>query len=324
MITLPSANGGRIAGTQSSDEQREKRPQQQAGGRSPHSVGCLPRLDHRFSQNDSLFARYTGNGLTTASGTWNNLIGPVNQNKTDGTVLVLSETHLFSPTVVNEFRFGFSHARPYRLPTAPNTDLYAQLGLTGIPPITGMPTGLLRFNGELGIQSIGQRSGYYNDSGIVKDYNDNLSFIIGKHSLHAGASLRPIRFSHYESQAPRGDFQFFANNNAVDAQGNPVDVFLFDQNGRPIDDVGADGYDERSGDQLHSTLRADANGSPVPNLYPREQTRVHYDKYGRYSERRDPAPSMSTPAIESTTTTTSTTAPPSTSTSAPTSETTTP
>src|SRR5229473_5464805 len=103
------------------------------------------RLDHRFSQNDSFFARYTGNGLTTKTGTWNNLIGPVNQNKTDGTVLALSETHLFSPTVVNEFRFGFSHARPYRLPTAPNTDLYAQLGLVGIPPITGMPTGLLRF-----------------------------------------------------------------------------------------------------------------------------------------------------------------------------------
>ena len=182
------------------------------------------RLDHRISQKDSFFARYTGNGLTTKSGTWNNLIGPVNQAKTDGTVLVLSETHLFSPTVVNEFRFGFSHARPYRLPTAPNTDLYTQLGLTGIPPITGMPTGLLRFNGLLGIQAIGQRSGYYNDSGIVKDYNDNLSFIVGKHSLHAGASLRPIRWSHYESQAPRGDFQFFANDNAVDAQGNPATV----------------------------------------------------------------------------------------------------
>ena len=182
------------------------------------------RLDHRISQNDSLFARYTGDGLTTKSGTWNNLIGPVNQNKTDGSVLALSETHLFSPSVVNEFRFGFSDARLYRLPTAPGTDLYAQLGLTGIPPITGMPTGLLRFNGLLGIQSIGQRSGYYNDRGIVKDYNDNLSFIVGKHSFHAGAELRPIRWSHYESQAPRGDFQFFANNNATDAQGNPAPV----------------------------------------------------------------------------------------------------
>ncbi|MFN7996362.1 MAG: TonB-dependent receptor [Bryobacteraceae bacterium] len=193
----------------------------------PHtfdSANYGARLDHHLSEKDSFFARYTGNGLTTKSGTWNNLIGPVNQNKTDGTVLVLSETHLFSPTVVNEFRFGFSHARPYRLPTAPNTDLYSQLGLTGIPMITGMPTGLLRFNGLLGIQSIGQRSGYYNDSGIVKDYNDNLSFIRGKHSVHVGAGIRPIRFSHYESQAPRGDFQFFASDNAIDGQGNPSPV----------------------------------------------------------------------------------------------------
>jgi len=181
------------------------------------------RMDHRFSEKDSLFGRYSQNGLTTKSGTWNNLIGPVNQNKTDGEVLVFSETHLFSPTVVNEFRFGFSRARPYRLPTAPDTDLYAQLGLSGVPPITGMPTGLLRFNGELGIQAIGQRSGYYNDTGIVKDYNDNISFIRGKHSLHGGASIRPIRFSHYESQAPRGDFQFL-DNNAVDGQNNPDTV----------------------------------------------------------------------------------------------------
>jgi len=34
------------------------------------------RLDHRVSNNDSAFFRYTGNGLTTKSGTWNNLIGP--------------------------------------------------------------------------------------------------------------------------------------------------------------------------------------------------------------------------------------------------------
>jgi outer membrane receptor protein involved in Fe transport len=87
-----------------------------------------------------------------------------------------------------------------------------------------MPTGLLRFNGVLGIQAIGQRSGYYNDSGIVRDYNDNLSFILGKHSFHAGGGIRPIRWSHYESQAPRGDFQFFANGNAVDTQGNPVTI----------------------------------------------------------------------------------------------------
>jgi outer membrane receptor protein involved in Fe transport len=193
----------------------------------PHifdSANYGARLDHRFSDKDSFFARYTANGLTTKTGTWNNLIGPVNQNKTDGTVVALSEIHLFSPSIVNEFRFGFSHARPYRLPTAPDTDLYAQLGLTGVPMITGMPTGLLRFNGLLTVQSIGQRSGYYNDSGIVRDYSDNLSFIVGKHSLHAGTSIRPIRFSHYESQAPRGDFQFFANDNAVDATGNPVSV----------------------------------------------------------------------------------------------------
>jgi hypothetical protein len=75
----------------------------------PHTFNSAnygARLDHRISQSDSLFARYTGNGLTTRSGTWNNLIGPVNQNKTDGTVLVISETHLFRPPSLTSFASG--------------------------------------------------------------------------------------------------------------------------------------------------------------------------------------------------------------------------
>lgn len=181
------------------------------------------RVDQRISDRDQIFGRYTENDLTQSAGTWSDILGPTNQNKTHGFVLVASETHIFSPTLVNELRFGFSRARPFRLPIAPNRDLYAALGLTGVPPQPGMPTGLLRFNGNPGVQAIGRRSGYYNDTGIVKDYSDNLSWFRGQHSLRAGASIRPIRFSHFESQAPRGDFQFF-DNNATDAQGNTTNV----------------------------------------------------------------------------------------------------
>ena len=97
----------------------------------------------------------------------------------------------------------------------------------------------------------------------------------------------------------RGDGSPVSNIWAYDADGNPVDVFLFDQNGRPIDDVGFDGYDDRTGDQLQSTPRRGVNGAPIPNLFPREQRRS-----GRFGEQVDPVPAVSTPRLESSTTTT--------------------
>jgi hypothetical protein len=181
------------------------------------------RMDHRFSEHDSIFGRYSQSYATSGSTTWSDLLGPTTQNKTDGNNVVLSETHIFRPNLINEIRVGYSRARPYRLPTAPNRDLYQELGLTGVPYLPNMPTGFLRFNGFPGIQAIGRRSGYYNDLGIVHGYTDNLTYVVGRHNLRMGAELRPTRTAHFESQAPRGDFQFF-DSNAVDSDGNPLVV----------------------------------------------------------------------------------------------------
>lgn len=114
----------------------------------------------------------------------------------------------------------------------------------------------------------------------------------------------------------RGDGSQVSNIWAYDRDGNPIDVFLFDQNGRPLDDIAPEGYDERTGEQLRSEMRTDANGAPVPNLYPRTQTRLRYDDRGMPTERRDRAPAFVTPRLEGepTTSTTSTTAAPASST----------
>src|SRR5262249_36169351 len=73
------------------------------------------------------------------------------------------------------------------------------------------------------IQAIGRRSGYYQDTGTVKDLSDTVSWNLGRHSMRFGISIRRVRFSHFESQAPRGDFQFF-DSNATDPDGNPAVV----------------------------------------------------------------------------------------------------
>src|SRR5262249_40139957 len=186
------------------------------------------RVDHHLSDHDSIFGRYNYDDVNQKATTWSDLLGPTTQNKTNGQNFVVSETHIFRPNLVNELRAGYTRSRPYRLLTAPNRDLQGELGLTGFPFLPNMPTGFFQFGGFLQIQSVGRRSGYYNDLGTVRDYADNLSWITGRHSLRFGAELRFVRFTHFESQAPRGDFQFPGRAgdelNAVDTQGNPLAV----------------------------------------------------------------------------------------------------
>jgi hypothetical protein len=149
-----------------------------------------------------------------------------------------------------------------------------------------------------------------------------ISIVVVAVALNAGQRYVYVDSAGYQPPGvvTRGDGSVVTNIWAYDRDGNPVDVFLFDQNGRPIDDVGTDGYDERTGEQLTSSVRTDADGRPIPNLYPREQNRVRYDDHGFPRERRDRPPVFVTPQLEpeptttstSTTTTTSTTAAPTT------------
>lgn len=182
------------------------------------------RLDQHFSDRDTLFGRYSRDFQVAHNQSWSALLAPAQNVFTQGWVLALGETHIFRPNLVNEARFGFDQDHPYRLTNAPNQDLYTQLGgLSGIPPVAGMPTGLFEFHGNPGFQNIGNRTGFYQDYGIVRDYVDNLTWIKGRHSLHFGGEVRPTRTTHYESQAPRGDFKF-QDANAVDSSGKPTTV----------------------------------------------------------------------------------------------------
>lgn len=181
------------------------------------------RIDHRFSERDSLFGRYSFDFQVQHSPSWSDLLAPGRDVLTHGQVFTLGETHIFRPNLINEARFGFDQDHPYRLTNAPSRDLYAELGLAGIPNVPGMPTGLFEFHGNPGIQNIGNRTGFYQDYGIVRDYIDNLTWIKGRHSIHIGGELRPTRTTHFESQAPRGDFKF-QDANAVDSGGSPTTV----------------------------------------------------------------------------------------------------
>jgi hypothetical protein len=177
------------------------------------------RIDHKISDSDSLFARFsiadqtlTPPGkipppLTDAnfnSGNWTN-------NSRQG---VFSETHIFSPRVINEFRAGYTRLRTERLQFNSADNLAAQVGIPGVPYTSGNG-GLPRFDisGNGGVQSFGS-STYQPTREFENVYHfiENVSVIRGRHTMKFGAEWKPIvNFSILQPPTPRGRFQFNGN-----------------------------------------------------------------------------------------------------------------
>jgi hypothetical protein len=92
------------------------------------------RADHNFSRKDVAYGRASYRRLPKS--TWDaNLplppVGPVDEVRTTRSA-VASWTHIFSPTLLNEFRAGMTRMFDTFLPGLNGTDIIRQLGIQGI------------------------------------------------------------------------------------------------------------------------------------------------------------------------------------------------
>jgi hypothetical protein len=155
------------------------------------------RVDHEASRNDSIFLRgsyqyrnpqgmtFEGGGATAAL---TNL--PVLNRELNTSSLIAGWTRIFSPTVVNEFRVGYNHDDSKRESTYLAADVTRQLGLEVPASIGadrhGFPT--FTFSGSNRPVNIAD-AGRNVDRTLRQDalsISDNVSFILGGHSLKAG------------------------------------------------------------------------------------------------------------------------------------------
>lgn len=180
------------------------------------------RIDHRFSERDSIYGRYTYDNQKQISSTWSALLSPAQIQATIGNTGGLTETHIFSPTLINEFRVGVTHSNPARTYSAPDTDLYSEFGLNGIPYAAASPTGQFQFSGYPSVTNIGHGAVVI-DTGMAQSYSDNLTWNKGAHVIKVGAEIRRVSMTDYEPQEPRGQFQFY-DQNATDPNGNALTV----------------------------------------------------------------------------------------------------
>ena len=151
------------------------------------------RIDHLITDRDKIYLRYNrdqGYGIlplnSAGSGTQETIV-PQNA--------VLNYTHIFSPTLVNEAKFGLNASKTRVSGLAPvgsgvNLD-GVSIALNGTSSLDGnsgyaLPTGLLRISTAFN----GKSAPYTNYS---MSFIDSVNFVHGNHSFKAGVEIRPLR-----------------------------------------------------------------------------------------------------------------------------------
>jgi len=165
------------------------------------------RYDHIFSSQDSLAVRYTINHLEAFNpGAYPQNGGFTQRQRVQN--LVLSETHIFSPTLLNELRLGYTRMHNANLNQALGTNHTQMAGIRGFEETSqnfpGFPQ--LSITGFQGVAGNAFQP-LVNPTNMYEIVN-NLSWIRGAHTFRFGADLRDYRLTSTNSANSRGNFSF--------------------------------------------------------------------------------------------------------------------
>lgn len=148
------------------------------------------RVDHYLTSKQSMYARWTW--LDTSTNTPKPLALPSGTAAENSKMFVVSHNYTLKPTLLNEFRFGFSlfdnnNAMPFDGPGFTNS-----LGLVGIGPnfpYNGLPD--IDIDGQIQSLNVDRVDGF--GKSHTFQYTDNLTWIKGRHTLKFGGDIRHMR-----------------------------------------------------------------------------------------------------------------------------------
>jgi hypothetical protein len=197
------------------------------------------RVDHRFTERDQVFARYSfakdftqpvtplPDGSGTITGT--SALGP---QDTLAQSVVGNYVHVFSPTLINEFRAGYTRRHVDRATLLLSSSPSDALGIPGIPTNGAFGNELPTFS-VTGFQQLGPpantASTFRTD---VTEIADTAAVTKGRHSVKFGIDHRISRLDVVQPPSPTGAFTFstlFTNLNGVAGTGSPLASFLLGQ-----------------------------------------------------------------------------------------------
>ncbi len=172
------------------------------------------RVDQNFNEKDQLFGRVSysnrhANFPGSITGVGGNAGFGQGDFKDRSTNLAVSETHAFSPTMVNEARFGYSQLRTSAEPPNSNTlGIPAQYGIPGIPQTAGnggLPN--INIGGLTGLGGGGFASPNRRSSDTMQ-LTENLTKVHGGHSFKGGFEYQRVHFPWIDPAWSRGEFSF--------------------------------------------------------------------------------------------------------------------
>jgi hypothetical protein len=173
------------------------------------------RIDHTISAKDSLFGTFSHyNSINQPSPPFAGVIeggSSVSFWSTNPTyMIVLTETHVFNPNLINEFRASDEHNWNTRTDPGDIDNTFgvpAQYGIQGIPQ-TADNGGLPTFSVGSGISSFGSRTNITFQKVGAWQYSDNLTKIKGRHELKFGGEVNFTYGDIVQLPYPRGMFTY--------------------------------------------------------------------------------------------------------------------
>lgn len=162
------------------------------------------RVDHKISSSDSIFGTYLfDDGDTQGPDAY---FSVVTGYLTRRQAAIVEETHIFSPSLLNSFRVGYSRPTseaPKNLSAINPIAADPSLGFLPGRPVGGLTvTGLTRFAGGLG--SAGEYDFHTNSYQLY----DDAFWTKGDHSLKFGASVERIQANQLAKSTPSGEYTF--------------------------------------------------------------------------------------------------------------------
>ncbi|MEK7403957.1 MAG: carboxypeptidase regulatory-like domain-containing protein [Acidobacteriota bacterium] len=184
------------------------------GGKYDSDVYSL-RVDQKLSARNLLFARVglTINNRNLYPGGLKQGYGQTsNRANLPGRSMVISDTHAFTPVLVNEVKLGFNRTYTRSFDTNYGEDVLSKLGIQGIenpgndPAIGGMPG--FSFGGAIPIHGTTGRNDSYTAQNTYQAI-DNLSWYRGRHNFKMGVDIRRLQVNN-QSKALflRGTYAF--------------------------------------------------------------------------------------------------------------------
>jgi outer membrane receptor protein involved in Fe transport len=168
----------------------------------------LFKVDQRIGRNDTLAGR--------AMQRWEASVNPFS-GSTTGTfpsttntsqeLLGISETHLFTPALINEFRVGVTRTRNDEISAFSGTNWAANFGIPGTtndPHLAGFPK--FSITGYEGLGDSTSNPIHY----VVNNWNvnDGLTWIHGRHTLRIGADILRVQYYQPTNSNFNGTFTF--------------------------------------------------------------------------------------------------------------------